>query len=174
MMNGTLKDRQTQIEQRILCCWCTRERLSRPFHDVTEIKGAVINPPPLGVPKPWYPLWSVYLLALLRERCCPELRDRTTDDFYVQDAYSLFMMIIRSLRGRAKEIHSVSMISSENIQCFHVFKSVKEIRSLVRKCLYVLHNTLSLIKMRIKEEGCLPCKLQSFNLLLVVVVYTIV
>jgi len=64
---------------------------------------------------------------------------------------------------RKKFRRGVSAVLLENIRYFHVFKSVKKIRSRVRKRLYVLRNTLSLIKMHAMEE-CLPRKLQNFNI----------
>lgn len=164
MMNGTLKDRRTQIEQ-----WNLRRRcahLSRPFHDVTEIKGVVINPYSLGVPKPWYPLWSV----------SPRVTERTLLPGITWPYYRLLhsempqclFMIIQSLHGRA--IRNVSAVLSENIWCVHarVFESVQKIRSRVWKRIYVLRNIFSLIKTHDTEEECLPCKLHSFNLPFVV------
>jgi len=65
---------------------------------------------------------------------------------------------------RKKFRRGVSAVLLENIRYFHVCKSVQKIRSRVRKRLYVLRNTLSLIKMHIMEEECLLRKLQNFNI----------
>lgn len=106
IMNGTLKDRQLKSSSEF------RALFSRPFYDAAKIKGPVINPHLLGVLKPWNPALKRISSRYRRPRCCPELRDRTTDDFYtfmtMLEMFRRLFMAIRSLYSQVKEICGVS------------------------------------------------------------------